>query len=124
VRQSHRWKLVGNAVSVAVAHWIGRRLIDHSGDGPAGTLLQRGVAWPRAAWGHKGKVYGVDVSTFPVRQQSPSLREFLRFPRTLLSHRAANGFLSRALVSGLKFEDRFLDDVRRHVERMAKSAAA
>jgi DNA (cytosine-5)-methyltransferase 1 len=124
VRQSHRWKLVGNAVSVPVAQWIGQRLVDHAGHAPAGTLLQRGVAWPRAAWGHKGKVYGVDVSTFPVREQSPSLREFLRFPRTPLSHRAASGFLSRALVSGLKFEDWFLDDVRRHVERMAKSAAA
>src|SRR5450759_2234589 len=57
VRQSHRWKLVGNAVSVPVAEWIGRRLIHPTGDAPEGTQLQRGVAWPRAAWGHKGHVY-------------------------------------------------------------------
>ena len=108
VRQSHRWKLVGNAVSVPVAEWIGRRLIHPTGDAPEGIQLQRGVAWPRAAWGHKGHVYSVDVSSFPERKQAPSLREFLRFPRTPLSHRAASGFLSRALVSGLRFEDGFL----------------
>lgn len=124
VRHTHRWKLVGNAVSVPVAEWIGRRLVDPAGETPAGVTLERGVAWPRAAWGHKGGVFAVDVSTFPVHEQAPPLREFLRFSRAPLSHRAANGFLSRALVSGLKFEEGFLDDVRRHVERMAKSAAA
>ena len=124
VRQSHRWKLVGNAVSVPVAEWIGRRLIHPTGDAPEGIQLQRGVAWPRAAWGHKGHVYSVDVSSFPERKQAPSLREFLRFPRTPLSHRAASGFLSRALVSGLRFEDGFLEDVRRHVKHMARFAAA
>jgi DNA (cytosine-5)-methyltransferase 1 len=124
VRQSHRWKLVGNAVSVPVAEWIGRRLVRPTGDAPEGTLLQRGVAWPRAAWGHKGCVYAVDVSTFPERKPAPSLRDFLRFQRRPLSHRAASGFLSRALVSGLRFEDGFLEDVRRHVARMAQFAAA
>src|SRR5262245_36225506 len=34
VRQSHRWKLVGNAVSVSVAEWIGRRLADPTGQWP------------------------------------------------------------------------------------------
>ncbi len=124
VRRGHRWKLVGNAVSVPVAEWVGRRLAEPTGSGPAGTLLKRGVAWPRAAWGHKGKVYAVDVSAFPVRQPAPSLRDFLRFPRRPLSHRAAAGFLSRALVSSLSFEEGFLEDVRRHVDRMARSAAA
>jgi DNA (cytosine-5)-methyltransferase 1 len=124
VRPGHRWKLVGNAVSVPVAEWIGRRLVEQAGETPVGIALKRGVAWPRAAWGHKGKVYAVDASAFPMRAPGPSLREFLRFPRRPLSHRAAAGFLSRALVSGLKFEDGFLDDVRRHVMRMARSAAA
>ena len=124
VRPSHRWKLVGNAVSVPVAEWIGRRLAHPTGHAAEGTLLQRGVAWPRAAWGHNGHVYSVDVSTFPERKQAQSLREFLRFDRTPLSHRATSGFLSRALVSGLRFEDGFLEHVRRHAERMARFAAA
>jgi DNA (cytosine-5)-methyltransferase 1 len=124
VRRTHRWKLVGNAVSVPVAQWIGGELIAPRGAVPSATELPSGVAWPRAAWGHKGRVYAVDVSAFPVRKKSPSLRNFLRFSRQPLSHRAASGFLSRALVSGLRFEDGFLEDVRRHISRMARSAAA
>jgi DNA (cytosine-5)-methyltransferase 1 len=121
VRRGHRWKLVGNAVNVSVAKWIGGRLTSPDGDLPASVELKRGVAWPRAAWGHKGNVHSVDVSTWPVRQPAVPLREFLRFPRSPLSHRATAGFLSRATVSCLRFEDGFLDDVRRHVDRMARS---
>jgi len=124
VRPAHRWKLVGNAVSVPVAEWIGRRLIDPTGEAPAGSPLKRNVPWPRAAWGHSGKVYRIDVSTFPMRQEAPPLREFLHFPRALLSHRAASGFLNRALQGGLRFEDGFIEDVKRHVERMARPSAA
>ena len=121
VRRGHRWKLVGNAVSVSVARWAGDRLASPSGDIPAWVALRRGVAWPRAAWGHQGKVYSVDASTWPVKEPAIALREFLRFPRLPLSHRAAAGFLSRAKVSGLHFEAGFLNDVSRHVDRMARS---
>lgn len=124
VRRGHRWKLVGNAVSVPVAEWVGRRLVNPSGENPVGVRLQLSDPWPRAAWGHKGSAFAVDVSTYPLRAPVPSLREFLRFPPVPLSHRAAAGFLRRALVSGLNFEDGFLEDVRRHVERMARSLAA
>src|SRR5687767_14999257 len=82
IRRTHRWKLVGNAVSVPVAKWVGGQLLDPTGAAPQGIAISRGVRWPRAAWGHKGSVYAVDVSTFPVRRRAPSLREFLRFPRT------------------------------------------
>lgn len=124
VRRTHRWKLVGNAVSVPVAQWIGERLFANDGDAPRGAALARGVGWPRAAWGYKGRVYAVDVSTFPVRKRIPSLRDFLRFPRAPLSHRAVTGFLRRADVSCLRFEKAFIDDIRRHVHRMAAGAAA
>jgi DNA (cytosine-5)-methyltransferase 1 len=123
VRRTHRWKLVGNAVSVPVADWIGRRLIAQAGEAPPGKVLSRGVSWPRAAWGQKGRVYAMDVSSFPERKKGPGLREFLRSHRAPLSHRAAAGFLSRALVSGLTFEDGFLEDVKRHVRRTARLAA-
>lgn len=124
VRASHRWKLVGNAVSVPVAEWIGRRLIAADGDVPKGALLPRGVSWPRAAWGSKGEVFSVDVSAFPESRPSQSLREFLRYPLKPLSHRAARGFHNRARESGLRFEKRFLEDVARHVDHMAKRAVA
>ncbi len=120
VRRGHRWKLVGNAVSVPVAEWIGMRLANPTGSAPAGTLLKTGTVWPRAAWGHHGKVYAVEMSSWPVRHPASGLREFLRFPRVPLSHRAAAGFLSRATIRCLNLEDGYLEDVKLHVDRMAR----
>ena len=104
-KRAHRWKLVGNAVSVPVAHWVGKRL---SAPGTfkcrGGGQLPRGISWPRAAWGHKGNVFPVDVSIWPVQWSRPHLANFLQFPRVDLSLRAASGFLSRASDSTLSFE--------------------
>ncbi len=124
VRPGHRWKLVGNAVSVPVAAWVGERLLRPEGSVPKSVALQSGVAWPKAAWGRKGKVYAVSVSAWPVRVPAISLRDFLRYPRKPLSHRASAGFLSRTEVSGLRFEKGFLDDVRRHMQRMSRLSSA
>jgi DNA (cytosine-5)-methyltransferase 1 len=120
VRRNHRWKLLGNAVSVPVAEWIGDRLVRATGHLPAMSALPRGSAWPQAACGYKGSVFAADVSNFPVKKRIRHLREFLRYPRLPLSHRAASGFFSRAVSSGLRFEERFLEDVRRHIRQMAK----
>jgi DNA (cytosine-5)-methyltransferase 1 len=119
VKRGHRWKLVGNAVSVPVAKWVGERLA-HPGrfTASAGRLLPRGVTWPRAAWGHDGNVFPADVSMWPVSWPRPHLSDFLAFPRAPLSARAAAGFLSRAGESTLSFEPGFLDAVAHHVERM------
>lgn len=124
VRRGHRWKLVGNAVSVPVFEWLGRRLSDPKGDRPEETLLKRGVAWPHAAWGYKDKRYAPRISAWPVREPAVPLREFLRFPRKMLSHRAASGFFSRADESTLKFQEGFLEDVKLHVDRMSESTTA
>ena len=124
VRRSHRWKLVGNAVSVPVAQWVGERLLDPTGDYGIGTKLTGTRTWPKAAWGHKGTVFSVDVSTWPVCRKSQRLRNFLTHERKPLSYRAALGFYERFRQSRLKKQPRFLEDVRRHVERMARSAAA
>jgi DNA (cytosine-5)-methyltransferase 1 len=123
VPRGHRWKLVGNAVSVPVAKWIGDRLSHPEGEVPGWAALKRGVAWPRAAWGAKGRVYVVDASSWPVRSAAIPLRDFLEFPRSPLSHRAAAGFLARARASQLRFQDGFLEDVARHADRMARSLA-
>jgi DNA (cytosine-5)-methyltransferase 1 len=124
VRRGHRWKLVGNAVSVPVAKWLGEQLTGASASVPLGTPLKRGVAWPHAAWGHNGSVFAIDVSSWPVSVSAPHLRDFLKFGRMELSHRAAAGFCNRFEVSGLKRQAGFLEDVRRHVTRMARRAAA
>lgn len=122
VKAGHRWKLVGNAVSAAMAEWLGQRLIDSPEEFPEGTLLKGGLAWPRAAWGHKENVYAVDVSSFPVQRSQQSLREFLRYPRAPLSHRAAAGFYSRTTGAGLRFEPSFIRDVKAHIEWMNQFA--
>ena len=125
VRRGHRWKLVGNAVSVPVARWVGHRLANPAAfAGPESALLPRGVAWPRAAWGHKGRVFPVNASMWPVRWPREPLAEFLRFPVVPLSERAAAGFLGRARQSRLSFCPGFLDAVERHVERMRRAAVA
>jgi DNA (cytosine-5)-methyltransferase 1 len=126
VRKGHRWKLVGNAVSVPVAQWVGERLASpgrierHL----TGVRVDRGEAWPKAAWGHKGKVHHVDCSMWPVDRCAPHLSEFLRHALSPLSVRAAAGFKSRADVSGLSFVDGFLEDVQRHIDRSISAAVA
>ncbi|MBA3640292.1 MAG: DNA cytosine methyltransferase, partial [Acidobacteria bacterium] len=124
VRDSHRWKLVGNAVNVRVAEWLGRRLVSGGRVGAGEDRLALGKAWPTAAWGHGGEAFSVAVSEWPEQQRHVHLRHFLHSPLKPLSRRAAAGFLSRALVAKLNFEDGFLDDVARHIDRMDRLTAA
>ncbi len=73
VRPTFRWKLVGNAVSVPTAEWIGRRLVR---PGPpvveAGAELEPGSPWPSAAAAADGVRRRYAVSHFPeaVRRRS------------------------------------------------------
>jgi DNA (cytosine-5)-methyltransferase 1 len=125
VRRGHRWKLVGNAVSVPVAEWIGTRLTTSEHfilrDGP---LIKVNDRWPQAAWGHAGKSYKIDVSMWPVRWPREHLADFLRYPLAPLSERAAAGFLARTRRSRLTFPPGFLDAVARHIEHMRQNHAA
>jgi DNA (cytosine-5)-methyltransferase 1 len=115
-RPGHRWKLVGNAVTVAVSAWIGGRLAQPGGYDPSGDeLLQRRGAWPRAAWGADGKRYESHVSAWPCRLPVPRLEKFLRFPTRRLSPKAAAGFYSRAQRAKLRFPAGFLDLVQQHL---------
>jgi DNA (cytosine-5)-methyltransferase 1 len=120
VRRGHRWKLVGNAVSVPVAQWVGERLaspgtFDHA---RTGALLGRGVSWPKAAFGSKGELYPVDVTLWPVRRKAQHLSEFLAFRLSPLSARAALGFHSRAIKAHLRFQEGFLNAVDNHGQSM------
>lgn len=125
VRRGHRWKLVGNAVSVPVARWVGERLAQrgHFDGSRQGALLARGVAWPKAAWGRRGDVFPVAVSMWPTKQVAPGLAEFLEFPLQPLSHRAAQGFKNRMDISSLRFEAEFRRAVTRYVQRASRHAA-
>lgn len=123
VRKGVRWRLVGNAVSVPVARWIGRRLVR-----PAVFESERqrpivsGKAWPRHGYGRDGRVYAVDSHPWPLAGTHPPILDFLAFPTNPLSARAASGFLQRARASTLRFEEGFLDALASHVRMMAGSA--
>ena len=102
-RTGRRWRLVGNAVSVPAAEWIGRRMA------APGPLLDfpvtpiRGAPWPTAAWNvGRGRV-AVKASEWPVRRPYQSLLEFLKHPARPLSVKATRGFLERTGRSCLIF---------------------
>lgn len=119
-RESLRWSLVGNAVSVPVAEWLGSRLVT-----PAPYERERDRPWPQArkAWPRAARFDGrtrhaVEIGAFPEYRDRPALEAFLDHAGTLLSARGTAGFLSRAEASSLRFAPGFLDAVRRHLAVM------
>jgi DNA (cytosine-5)-methyltransferase 1 len=119
-RLGARWKLIGNAVSVPVAEWVGRRL-----QSPAeySDVLDVEMTptdrWPTAAWGGPEGRYRAPLSEWPEHAPTPGILEFLHYDPKPLSERASAGFLKRALQSPLKFPEGFLSDVAEHARQMA-----
>ena len=121
-RKGARWHLVGNAVCVPVATWIGRRLVDPGVpvvDGKRTTARR----WPTAAWGEKGEVFSMPVSDHPVDMPGRPLLDYLNDPLRPLSFRATRGFHRRAVAGPLNFPPGFLAAVARHLEGMEALAA-
>jgi DNA (cytosine-5)-methyltransferase 1 len=116
-----RWKLVGNAVTTGVAHWVGERLAspghyDASQDPP----LALGRPWPSAAWGGGGEVYVSHASPWPRHEPYQHLSNLVDFTQARpLSHRGAAGFLGRTARAKLRFVEEFILDVKEHVELTA-----
>ena len=126
VRRGHRWKLLGNAVSVPVAHWVGERLASPGqfDDARIGDEVRAGVAWPKAAFGGRGAApRAVTVSLWPLSMSRPHLADFIRYPRTPLSARAAAGFKGRLDLSTLKYPREFGDALARYVSRSTRPVA-
>jgi DNA (cytosine-5)-methyltransferase 1 len=123
-RRSMRWKLVGNAVSVPVAKWLGRRLARPGRFHEQAVMpLFPGARWPNVAWNVGEGRFTTDLSMWPVRRQPKLLHEFLKETEPL-SPRATAGFLSRARKSSLRFAPGFLEAVRRHLERVTLPVAS
>lgn len=115
-RAGHRWKLVGNAVSVPVAEWIGRRIGACTEWSPTLPVpLNRRGGWPRAAFGARGEAWEVEVSSSPVRLPSAPLREFLEHPAKPLSRRALEGFRTRLSRGTLRRPPEFDRDLDRAI---------
>lgn len=103
-RPAFRWTLVGNAVSVPVARWIGERLrrAEPPSTKSAHVELTASAPWPRAAFGgpSAGR-FAVVIGAYPVARSPRHLHEFLRFDPKPLSRRAALGFMNRLQRSSL-----------------------
>ncbi len=126
-RKTPRWRLVGNAVSVPVAQWVGERLLAENGSWSGESIrLEAGDPWPTAAWGDSSGAYLAEgVTTWPKALLYRPLSEFLRYDLQPLSHRAASGFLGRTYKGSLKtFAPGFRTAVAAHVEAMAELQAA
>lgn len=118
-RASLRWSLVGNAVTVPVARWLGDRLIapgDYSRD--RDTTIGIDGRWPKAARFDGTTRKRVEIGPFPVWRDRAHLADFLNFPGKPLSARATRGFLSRTDRSTLRFVPGFLDRLRLHLDRL------
>ena len=116
-----RWKLIGNAVTVGVAEWLGRRLADPgSYDEAEAEPLGDGDRWPTAAWGCGGRRWRSRVSMWPTVGPYTHLTDLLDEQGVVpLSYRAAAGFLDRTQHAKLRFDQDFILAVKRHVEAMA-----
>lgn len=121
-RKAARWGLVGSAVSVPVARWIGGKLTQ--GAGGYDTLRDLefpavGKA-PRAARFDGVRRHAVRIGVDPLGVRPPSLAEFLvdREDQQPLSLRATLGFLGRTRRAKLRFEPGFIEAVERHARRM------
>lgn len=112
-----RWKLVGNAVTVGVARWLGERLsTPGSYDGGGDRALHPGDRWPNAAWGGRGKAWAADVSFWPRHEPYTHLTDVMKPDQAIpLSHKGAAGFLERTSRARLRFSEDFLLDVKEHV---------
>lgn len=124
-KKGYRWKLVGNAVTVDVAEWLGEMLARPGKYVPSGERrLYSGDPWPRAAFNVGAGRFASSVSAWPVRRQAEPLASFLKFPAEPLSIKATAGFLSRARTGSLRFPPGFLDAVAAHLRRMEAASAA
>lgn len=118
-----RWKLVGNAVSVPAAAWIGRRMRK------PGHILDFAVQpmhgyrhWPAAAWNVSEGRFAVRASEWPIKKAVPSLQLFLKYQVALLSAKATGGFLSRTRQASLRFIPDFIRAVERHLASVSSEA--
>ena len=117
-RETVRWGLVGSAVSVPVAAWIGRRL-----KAPGSYLQDREYGFPefgkapRAARYDGKRRVAVDIGPDPLGIRPPPLVDFLsdHEGQQLLSIKATRGFLERTRRAKLRFEPGFIEAVEHHL---------
>lgn len=122
---SARWRLVGNAVTVGLAEWVGSRVQSYR-SGALDSVTANGTdhderrPWPEAAFGAPGQsVQRATASRWPVATPAKALHDVLDHSRLQpLSFRATRGFLSRIEESGITLDEQFHDDLEAHMSAM------
>ena len=126
-RSGPRWRMVGNAVTVGVARWVGARL-GAPGDAVTDFVAWTpgGGAWPTAAAGRRGRVtVPRAIGEFPVHEEYRHLADLVDAAGAeALSLRATTGFWSRLQQGNLGRHPGFRDDVRRHIRAHERGGAA
>jgi DNA (cytosine-5)-methyltransferase 1 len=116
-----RWRLLGNAVTVPVAEWIGRRLSNpgRTVDVPRRPMLDG--RWAPAAASIRGRREVWDLGERPLkRRQRLTLAELLaEHGATGLSSAATKGFATRLENSSLRYRPAFLEALRLHMRHFA-----
>ena len=120
-RPSARWGLVGSAVSVPVAQWVGDRLAAPGCyDAARDSAFAQTGRTPRAARFDGKRRHEVCISSDPLGIAPPPLESFMRSaePVELLSAKATAGFLGRTRRAKLRFAPGFIEAVERHLVAM------
>ena len=105
-----RWRLVGNAVSVRVAEWIGNRLsVPGNYDYGEDSEFSSEDGWPNAAWYMGDQRMVAEVSEYPVNRRRGCLSVYATERWPDLSERALTGFTRRAREGNLKYPIGFLE---------------
>ena len=121
-REGERWKLVGNAVTVPVASWIGSRLVRPGAPvDVAGRPLKVGARWPTAASSVRGARESWRLSERPlaVRQRLTLEGMLASYGASPLSLGATRGFAERFKASRLKQPPGFVTALDAHVRVMS-----
>ena len=115
--ERRRWRLVGNAVSVPVAEWIGGRLSEPGTyDARNDSILDPEMPWPKAAWNMGDGRRSAIVSEYPIYRRRGRLSAFATHKWPDLSTRALRGFVSRAHDGSLTYPAGFLEALETNLQ--------
>lgn len=120
-KEGVRWKLVGNAVTVPVAEWIGKRLINPGSPVDVERWeFDRCGRWPRAAAAIGGVMEGWKISERPLQATPPaSLASMMnRYGAVPLSIGATRGFSTRLKASKLRSRPGFIEALESHIHAL------
>ncbi len=114
VREGTRWTMVGNAVSVPVATWIGDVLASNKPRPPLSQSVApfpEASALPTAGFGSAAGRYAVSASTHVKVAEHTPIGIFLDEPLKPLSKRALDGYIHRARTGSKRFPHGFLESL-------------